>query len=250
MKKKIPLHIQIRQTAKKILKERLHGKAIFSDFTQSELPEHLISFAIAFKEMAIFSLILWLIFHHLSLHSSTIYFFLFTFGISFLLWKSFHSAYIGWRRLKKLHRVIEEERWEIEHHRPQERKELETLYQAKGFSGKLLDEVVDILMADDNRLLQIMLEEEMGLSLGSYEHPLKQGAGSALGVISASLLLIFFLYFFPFYGIYFSCATAMGLASILSAWYEKNKILTSLIWNLSLALAVAFFTYFILDFMR
>ncbi len=37
--------------------------------------------------------------------------------------------------------TIEEERWEIQHHRAQERLELTEMYAAKGLSGKLLEEV-------------------------------------------------------------------------------------------------------------
>ena len=100
---------------------------------------------------------------------------------------------LGWARLERLHRIVEEERYEIENHRQQEREELKELYRAKGFQGKLLDEVVDVLMADGERLLKVMVEEELGLSLQSQEHPLKQGAGSALGAFVAS---------FSFYVVY------------------------------------------------
>ena len=71
----------------------------------------------------------------------------------------------GLGRLERLHRVIEEERWEIEHHRQEEREELAALYQAKGLTGKLLDDVVATLMADDNRLLQSCSKRRWGLLL-------------------------------------------------------------------------------------
>ena len=58
-----------------------------------------------------------------------------------------------------------EERFEIAHHRGQEKEELTELYALKGFKGELLDQVINVLMADDNRLLSVMLEEELGLEL-------------------------------------------------------------------------------------
>ncbi|NNM43886.1 MAG: hypothetical protein HKM07_06040, partial [Chlamydiae bacterium] len=43
------------------------------------------------------------------------------FSMGWLIWKTGRSALLGWSRLERLHRLIEEERWEIEHHRAQER---------------------------------------------------------------------------------------------------------------------------------
>jgi hypothetical protein len=101
---------------------------------------------------------------------------LFSFG--WAVWKTGRSALLGWGRMERLHRLIEEERWEIQHHRAQERRELGEMYRAKGFDGKLLEEVLDVLMSDDNRLLKVMLEEELGLTLEAYEHPLRQAIGA------------------------------------------------------------------------
>jgi vacuolar iron transporter family protein len=153
-----------------------------------------------------------------------------------LLWKAGRSAMLGWTRLTRLHRLIEEERWEIQHHRQQEKEELAALYRAKGFSGKLLEEVVETLMADDNRLLQVMLEEEMGLALEIYEHPLKQSFGAAVGVIFSSLLFLGG-YFFVF-GPVIASALAVAIAAWSIAHTEKNPRLQAVIWNLAtLALA-------------
>ncbi len=39
------------------------------------------------------------------------------FSAGWVVWKTARSALLGWARIERLHRVIEEERWEIEHHR-------------------------------------------------------------------------------------------------------------------------------------
>ena len=96
---------------------------------------------------------------------------------------------LGWSRLERLHRVIEEERWEIEHHRPQEREELRALYAAKGLRENSSMRSIEVLMADDNRLFQVMLEEELGLTLEAYEHPLKQAFGAFFGAHCSALCL-------------------------------------------------------------
>ena len=154
------------------------------------------------------------------------------------------SAILGWARLERLHRLIEEERWEIEHHRPQEKEELRALYAAKGFSGKLLDEAVEVLMADDNRLLQVMLQEELGLSLESYEHPLKQAAGAFAGALGAALLMAAGLFLLPFWGAVAAAALIIAIASGAVARLEKNAPLPAIVWNLAVAALASGAAYF------
>ena len=167
------------------------------------------------------------------------------FGFGWLIWKTGRSALLGWARLERLHRLIEEERWEIEHHREQEKQELIEMYQTKGFSGKLLDEVITILMADDNRLLKIMLEEELGLSLEMYEHPLKQAFGAAFGVLTTAGLLILFHYFWPYFGVPIVALLVIAIASNLTAKFEKRRQMNSVVWNLALALFSGGGVYFL-----
>ena len=99
-------------------------------------------------------------------------------------WKTARSALLGWARVERFHRVIEEERWEIEHHRAARKARAYRNVPGKGLTGKFLEEVIDVLMADDNRLLRVMLEEELGITLEAYEHPLKQAAGAFCGSVS------------------------------------------------------------------
>jgi vacuolar iron transporter family protein len=154
------------------------------------------------------------------------------------LWKTCRSALLGWARLERLHRLIEEERWEIEHHRPQEREELMEMYQVKGFKGELLTEAIDVLMADDNRLLEVMLVEELGLSLESFEHPLKQAFGALLGSLTAIGFGVLALIFFsPFTILCVSLPLFLG-ASIWTAKIERIKVLPSLIWNLAVFMMI------------
>ena len=143
-----------------------------------------------------------------------------------------------------MHRIIEEERWEIEHHRPQEKEELRALYQAKGFTGRLLDEAVEVLMADDNRLLQVMLQEELGFRLESEEHPLKQATGAILGVAASAAAMAFALFALPPIGTLLAAAIVIALTAGFTAKKQKNRITPSIVWNLACALlAVAISRY-------
>ncbi len=165
------------------------------------------------------------------------------FACGLFVWKVGRSALLGWARLERLHRLIEEERYEIEHHRHQERGELTELYRLKGFEGKLLEEVIDVLMADDDRLLKVMLEEELGLSLHTHEHPLKQACGSALGVLASSLLILLAWHFYlePF-----SAVLVLIAASIWGARGARNRATPVVIWNLSVAALSYGVVYFLI----
>lgn len=163
-----------------------------------------------------------------------------------VLWKTARSALLGWSRIERLHRLIEEERWEIEHHRAQEKQELKEMYEAKGFEGKLLDEVVEVLMADDNRLLRVMIEEELGLSLEAYEHPLKQAWGSFLGALSSSLLCLGGLWLFHFWGLVGAGALSIAAACTLSAKLERNRAWNLIVWHFATVILVVGSLYFLI----
>ena len=145
-------HFEGKSVVEHLKTARAKGALASAEIHGTEMPGHLSAAADAARETSVVLLLLWIL-----LPSQPTLFFLFAAG--FFLWKIGRSALLGWARLERLHRVIEEERWEIEHQRQQEREELEALYQAKGLTGKLLDETVSVMMADDNRLLRIMLEE-------------------------------------------------------------------------------------------
>lgn len=169
------------------------------------------------------------------------------FGVGWLAWRVGRSGWLGWARLERLHRMIEEERYEIEHHREQEREELYTLYRAKGFEGQLLDEVVEILMADNDRLLQVMVEEELGLHLQVYDHPLKQALGAALGAGGAILLSLVGGALLDLYGLLGGAMIALGLGGYFVSLLEKNRPLPAVVWNLALGALAFGVTHFLFE---
>lgn len=209
------------------LKEaRTRGAIASAEIHGTEMPGHFAAGADSARETAYILGILFLLFG-----SSFATLFIAAGGL--LAWKVGRSAMLGWARLERLHRLIEEERWEIEHDRAQEEEELSALYKAKGFTGQLLKDAISTLSSDDNRLLRVMLEEEMGLTLEVYEHPIKQCLGAAAGVISATGLCLLGLWG----GVWFFAA-AISAVCIGSAWLmaslEKNRAIEAVIWNLAL----------------
>ncbi|MDN3506814.1 MAG: VIT1/CCC1 transporter family protein [Simkaniaceae bacterium] len=232
-----PEHFKGKSVSQHLKDARLRGARATSETHGTELPGHFSAGSDSAKNTSVLFLILFA--------ASASFPLLIAFGVGWIIWSAGRSALLGWARLERLHRVIEEERFEIEHHRDQEKEELREMYADKGFSGKLLDEVVEVLMSDDNRLLKIMLEEELGLSLEAYEHPLKQATGAALGALVSFALALMSFYFWPKIGIPLTSFLVIAISANMTAKYEKRKALSSVIWNFSLALFAALVVYFL-----
>lgn len=154
------------------------------------------------------------------------------FAVGWIFWKAGRSAWMGWFRLERLHRLLAQEKWEIDHHRQQERDELRVLYAAKGFEGKLLEDVLDVLMADGDRLLKVMVEEELGLHLQSYEHPLKQSLWAFVGATLAALISLMACFFFSWKGLLVGAIIQVGVFAAFSAKHARNGVIGAVIWNI------------------
>ena len=215
----------------------------------TEMPGHISAAADAAKETALALLLLWITLTLTSAHQAGgqhLWTALIIFSAAGLVWKIGRSAWLGWSRLERLHRVIEEEKWEIEHHRGQEREELRALYGANGFEGPLLDEVVDVLMAAGDRLLRVMLEEELGLFLHVYEHPLKQAFGAGVGALIGIAIALLGLWVWPSLGLLIGAFLVIGASGATAAIHEENRLLPAVVWNLALAALCTGIGYFTL----
>lgn len=232
-------HFEGKDVVEHLIEARAKGLNVSMEIHGLEVPGHFSAAADSLRD----TLIALLLIHSIFVFTRPTFI---AFSIGFLIWKTARSARLGWSRLERLHRLIEEERWEIEHHRSQEKEELRSLYEAKGLKGKLLDDVVEVLMADDNRLLKIMLEEELGLQLQSFEHPLRQSLGAFFGSLIASGFFLLALHIpVP----YAPLGASLILLAIVSAWSakkERNHIVRSTIWYLSSAMFAFGTAYFLL----
>jgi vacuolar iron transporter family protein len=228
-------HFENKSALAHVMQKRVEGMVSVSESHGTEMPGYLSAASDAGKETALVLLLFWLILSILPIPFSLFFLSFCAFGLGYVAWKTGRSGWLGWAKLERLHRLIEQERYEISHHRPQEREELRALYRAKGFEGRLLEEILDVLMADQDRLLKVMLEEEMGLTLQAYEHPLQQTIGAAVGALLALLVCGFAFFFFHQYGIVSAALLLIGSTSALSALYEKNRVIPAVIWNLGVA---------------
>jgi hypothetical protein len=205
-----------------VAKKQAEGIFASSETHGTETPGAVIAFGDTLREICLSLSLLFLI---LTKMTKAPLFYLFIFGFGFILWKTGRSAFLSWSRLERLHRLLNEELFEIEHEREQEKEELTLLYQARGFEGKLLQDAVEVLMADKDRALKVMLEEELNLTLESQEHPLKQAFGAFLGGVTG----LFLVCLYPPLAL-----LGVGAGTYLLALFEKNHSISAVVWNLSL----------------
>ena len=121
---KVPLkHVSEKQAEGIISSTEVHGV---------EMPGHLSAGADAARETAILLLLLWTLLHKLGTPFPLTFFLLSVTCLGWVIWKTGRSAWLGWSRLERLHRLLAEEKWEIEFNRTQEKEELKVLYAAEG----------------------------------------------------------------------------------------------------------------------
>ena len=241
-------HFQGKTVPQHLKEARKKGMQAAAEIHGTEISGQTAAFADSLRDSALLMVLIVEASKNLPISQSILLFFLLLGG--WTLWKTCRSALLGWARLERLHRLIEEERWEIQHHRNQEREELMEIYQAKGFEGELLTQVLDILMSDDNRLLEVMLTEELGLSLEAYEHPLKQASGAFLGSLTALVIGGIFYYLLPSYGVYIASLPLFLIAGLWTAQIEKIRLLPSFLWNFSVFALSLGFVYFLQEFLH
>lgn len=171
------------------------------------------------------------------------------FSVGLIIFLFGRSAYLGWSRLEKLHTLIKEENWEITHHREQEKQELRAIYKAKGFQGEILTQIVDTLAADDNRLLEVMLTEELGIPLESYDHPLQQGCAAAIAGFIACIIIAAARWINPLLGPFFISVVIIAVSSFWFAKIQKNNWLQAVIWSLALFSLIVGSTYYLTKYL-
>lgn len=237
-------HFKGKDALNHVVEAQAEGLIDSAEIHGTETPGHLSAAADAARDTAVFLSLMWAFLARAGLASFGV---LSILALGWIFWKAGRSAWLGWFRLERLHRVLAQEKWEIEHNRQQERDELGVLYAAKGFEGKLLEDVLDVLMADGDRLLRIMAEEELGLRLQVYEHPLKQSMGAVIGGGAAAIAALLGFFIYPAWGLLVGSLAIAGVAAAMSARQAQNNIISAVVWNLGIFAFAFSSVYFLLD---
>ncbi|HLF65746.1 MAG TPA: VIT1/CCC1 transporter family protein [Saprospiraceae bacterium] len=149
------------------------------------------------------------------------------------------------------------EYWEIEHMPDQEREEIREIYRAKGFEGELLDRVVDVICADKERWVDVMMKEELGL-IKEHKSPFTIGATtyfSFLLVGTIPLLAYIWDYTGGFEVSLFETSSVLtGMAFIvigfLKSYVTNTPRLKSILETLLLGTLAASMAYFVGDLLE
>lgn len=164
------------------------------------------------------------------------------------LWMGGRSAFLGWARLERLVHVIAEEKREIDTNRDMEKQELKEIYALKGFQGQLLDDVVNTLAADNNRLLQVMLEEELGVTQFCQDHPLLQGFGAAASSFLVGTASVIGYYEYGVPGLIIPILFFL-ISAFVSAKLSRTAVIKSIVWQTAIATLTITSLYYALMFL-
>ena len=138
----------------------------------------------------------------------------------------------GYLASRTAHDVLEKriatERHEIAHEPEEERAELRAIYHGKGFSGRLLHDVVQHITSDDERWLRSMISDELGVLEGQRERPWVQGllVGASF-MVGALVPLIPFLLALPrpqLWAYALTALTALLLGAVKARYTLKGPL--------------------------
>jgi vacuolar iron transporter family protein len=145
-------------------------------------------------------------------------------GISMAL-----GGYLSARTAKQiLDQRIATERYEIEHEPEEERAELNAIYRNKGFSGPLLQHVVNHLTADQERWHRAMVHDELGVVEETHINPWLEGSQIGISfVVGGFIPMIPLLLSLPHvqwwaYGL--TALTALALGAIKSRYTPQGPV--------------------------
>ncbi|MCH9620764.1 MAG: hypothetical protein S4CHLAM20_01680 [Chlamydiia bacterium] len=242
-------HFTEKSVVDHLRKAREKGRNAISEFHAIEVPGHISAGADTARDTAISTFMIQMIAATLTFPEDKTIILLSVYMVGIFFWKVTRSAHLGRSRLDRIDTLVQEEKHEIETNREEEREELTEMYRAKGFTEPLLTKIIDVLMADDNKLLAVMLEEELGVHTNAYVHPLKQAFGAAIGVIITAISIPIGLVISKEYGLFITTFIITGVASFLMAKIEKIPALENTIKGLSLTFLTTLATYFFTRFL-
>lgn len=155
----------------------------------------------------------------------------------------------------KKHRNIEY--WEVENIPDMERKEVEDIYKAKGFEGKMLQDVVDVIVSDKDRWVDEMMKNELEM-IPDSKSPFKIGLATLISFILVGfipLTVYVYDYFRDIsYDKFFWTSLFTGLAFLLIGWMKsyvnQTNTLKSITETLALGFIAALVAYYVGDILE
>ena len=168
------------------------------------------------------------------------------------------GAYLSTKSVKdnyNKHKQIEY--WEVDNLPEKEREEVEDIYRAKGFKGELLQQVVDIITADKDRWVDVMMKDELMMS-EETKSPLMMGFITYISFVLIGLIpLVIYVwdYINNFPGnlfVWTSVFTSIAFIFIgfLKSYVTQTSKLKGILETLVLGVLAATVSYFVVDILE
>ncbi len=146
------------------------------------------------------------------------------------------------------------EYWEVENIPDKERQEIREIYQAKGFEGELLEQVVDKITEDKDRWVDVMMKEELNMILES-KSPIAMAAVTFVSFVLVGFIPLL-IYVIDYFGAIeanlfwiSSLLTSLGFVGIgwLKSVVNHSHIGKSILETLFLGAIAAALAYYVGD---
>ncbi len=175
-------------TAAHIEAARRRGRGLFAAEVAHDRPYELVHAASAGRDAVVVVLLFWAIL--LGVGGTTHFWpILLAASVGMAIHTGIANAMAIYAQLQYWESELKREREEIRTQPEYEREELRVLYQAKGLSGDLLEKVVDTICNDEERLLKVMLEEELGIFFEQRNHPVLTGITTGAASLVSGILV-------------------------------------------------------------
>jgi predicted membrane protein (TIGR00267 family) len=116
-----------------------------------------------------------------------------------------------------------------------EREEIRQIYQAKGFTGKQLDEIVDTITSDEEKWIDVMLAEELKISPVGERGLLKTAVIVGFAAVIGSLIPVVPFFGLPVWLAVWSSIVAAGSSLFVVGAY-KARVTVGVWWKSGLQL--------------
>ena len=144
------------------------------------------------------------------------------------------------------------EYWEIENLPEVEKEEIREIYHNKGFSGDLLEQIVDTITSDKDRWVDVMMKEELDM-LEQKKSPFRIGLVTYLSFITIGLIpLIIYVwdYISPISSnlfVWSSIFTGIGfiIIGILKTYLTQSNLWKGILGTLILGAIAALVAYYV-----
>ena len=153
------------------------------------------------------------------------------------------------------HREIEY--WEIDNKPESEVQEVRDIYKAKGFEGKLLEEIVDVVTADKDRWVDVMMKDELEM-IKEDKSPFMKGLFTFISflIIGFIPMVVYVLDYVSHLkrNLFLWCSILTGVGFVVVGWMKsyltKSGKLKGITETLLLGAAAAAVAYYVGDFLE